>query len=72
MSKASEYAALCAAKANAEPKPFNWRDGSQEHQSITFYVDDDGSCGVLAGDRISAEGALALARWLIDTFGDPS
>lgn len=65
MSIAEEYAARCAA-AKKEPKKFVWETGGVERGNA--YVTPNGDF-VYRGQALDPAGALALARWIVVTFG---
>lgn len=65
MSKASDWV-----RTMKGPEPFYLREGPFRAEFMAS-VTEDGNLRIDRGGReMSPKGALALARWIIDTFGE--
>lgn len=69
MSKASEYAARRAVAG--EPPRFVWPASPEAYQPrIDAWVNQDGQFAITQVALTSPESALALAAWILETYGE--
>ena len=70
MSKASEWSKKITSINKFKPKPFKTKNINKENKVVEIgKVDPTGSL-TLQTARIFSDDALALGKWLIDTFGE--